>query len=89
MADPEGGEFGAFPRPEVPAQRLHGPVADSAGPQPQARRRAGVDGVSTTGNDSWFTLETVPGMPVPTMGLVPAPEGKLTVRLPHRRTSQR
>ena len=36
-ADPEGGEFCAFLRPEVPAERLHGLVADSADRQAQAR----------------------------------------------------
>jgi Glyoxalase-like domain len=30
MADPEGGEFCAFVRAEVPAERLHGLVVDSA-----------------------------------------------------------
>ena len=37
MADPEGGEFCAFLRPEVPAERLHGLVVDSADPQALAR----------------------------------------------------
>jgi hypothetical protein len=38
MADPEGGEFCAFVRPQIPAERLHGLVVDSADP---ARRRGG------------------------------------------------
>src|SRR6185437_6482791 len=33
MADPEGGEFCAFVRDEVPAERLHGLVVDCAEPR--------------------------------------------------------
>ena len=36
MADPEGGEFDAFLRSEVPAERLHGLVVDSADHAAQA-----------------------------------------------------
>ena len=76
MADPEGGEFCAFLRAEVPAERLHGLVVDSADPQAQARWWAGVYGVSVTENDGWSTLEGVPGMPIATMDFVPVPEPK-------------
>src|SRR6266566_167445 len=76
MADPEGGEFCAFLRSELPAERLHGLVVDSADPQAQARWWAGVYGVSVTKNDGWFTLEGVPGMPILTMDFVPVPEPK-------------
>ncbi len=76
MADPEGGEFCAFLRPDIPAERLHGLVVDSADPQAQARWWAAVYGVSVTGNDGWFTLEDVPGMPISTMDFVPVPEPK-------------
>ena len=44
MADPEGGEFCAFPRPEVPAERLHGLVVDSADPEAQAGGGPGSTG---------------------------------------------
>ena len=37
MADPEGGEFCAFLRSEIPAERLHGLVVDSADAEAQAR----------------------------------------------------
>jgi len=37
MAGPEDGEFDAFLRPEVPAERLHGLVVDSADHAAQAR----------------------------------------------------
>jgi Glyoxalase-like domain len=76
MADPEAGEFCAFLRSEVPAERLHGLVVDSADPQAQARWWAAVYGVSVAGNDGWFTLEGVPGMPILTMDFVPVPEPK-------------
>lgn len=76
MADPEGGEFCAFLRREVPAERLHGLVVDSADPKAQARWWADVYGVSVTTNDGWFTVEGVPGMPTLTMDFVPVPEPK-------------
>jgi hypothetical protein len=76
MADPEGGEFCAFPRSEVPAERLHGLVVDSADPQAQARWWGGVYGVAVKENDGWSTLEGVPGMPILTMDFVPVPEPK-------------
>ncbi len=76
MADPEGGEFCAFLRPEVPAGRLHGLVVDSADPAAQARWWGAVYGTGVTENDGWYTLEDVPGMPILTMDFVPVPEPK-------------
>jgi hypothetical protein len=76
MTDPEGGEFCAFPRAEIPAERLHGLVVGSADPEAQARWWARVYGTSVTENDGWFTLEGVPGMPILTMDFVPVPEPK-------------
>jgi hypothetical protein len=76
MADPEGGEFCAFLRADVPAERLHGLVVDSADPAALAEWWAGVYGVAVTDNDGWFTLEGVPGMPISTMDFVPVPEPK-------------
>jgi len=76
LADPEGGEFCAFLRPDLPAERLHGLVVDSADPQAQACWWAGVYGVSVTENDGWSTVESVPGMPILTMDFVPVPEPK-------------
>jgi hypothetical protein len=76
MADPEGGEFCAFVRPEVPDERLHGLVVDCADPQAQARWWGGVYGVGVTENDGWSTLKDVPGMPILTMDFVPVPEPK-------------
>jgi hypothetical protein len=76
MADPEGGEFCAFLRSEVPAERLHGLVVDSADAEALARWWAGVYGVGVTKNDGWFALEGVPGMPNLTMDFVRVPEPK-------------
>jgi hypothetical protein len=76
MADPEGGEFCAFLRPQVPGERLHGLVVDCADPEAQARWWAGVYGVGVTANDSWYTLENIPGLPVRTMDFVAVPEPK-------------
>jgi hypothetical protein len=76
MADPEGGEFCAFLRDELPDERLHGLVVDSADPEAQARWWGDVYGVGVTDNESWFTLEGVPGMPIRTMDFVPVPEPK-------------
>jgi hypothetical protein len=76
MADPEGGEFCAFFRPEVPAERLHGLVVDCADAQAQAKWWAGVYGIGVTNNDGWFTLEGIPGMPILTMDFVEVPEPK-------------
>jgi len=76
LADPEGNEFCAFLRPEIPAERMHGLVVDSADPQAQARWWAGIYGMDVTTNDGWFTLEGVPGMPILTMDFVPVPEPK-------------
>src|ERR1700743_889961 len=76
MADPEGGEFGAFLREQVPAERLHNLVVDSADPGALARWWAGVYGTAVTESDGWFTLEGVPGMPILTMDFGPVPEPK-------------
>lgn len=78
MADPEGNEFCAFLRPgpgELPPERLHGLVVDSADPVATAEWWASVYGVGVDYHDgSWATLERVPGMPIETMDFVPVPE---------------
>jgi hypothetical protein len=77
MTDPEGGEFCAFLRPELPADRLHGLVVDSVDPRAQAAWWAGVCGGSVTDNeDGWSTVERVPGMPILTTDFVRVPEPK-------------
>ena len=76
MADPEGGEFCAFVREEIPAGRLHALVVDCADPGALARWWGSVYGVEVTDNGGWFTLADVPGMPIQTMDFVPVPESK-------------
>src|SRR5215472_1723604 len=53
MADPEGGEFCAFLRTEIPAERLHGLVVDSADPEAQARWCFMFNDTAITENDGW------------------------------------
>jgi hypothetical protein len=76
MADPEGGEFCAFLRPDPPAEKVHGLVVDSADPEAQARWWGGVYGVDVATAEWGATLEGVPGMPIRTMDFVPVPEPK-------------
>jgi hypothetical protein len=76
MADPEGGEFCAFLRDQVPEERLHGLAVDSADPRAQAEWWGAVYGIGLTENDGWFTLEGVPGMPIATMDFASVPEPK-------------
>lgn len=76
MADPEGGEFCAFLRDELPAERLHGLGVDCADAAAQAAWWGQVYGVAVTRNDGWFTLDGVPGMPISTMDFADVPEPK-------------
>jgi hypothetical protein len=77
MTDPEGGEYCAFLRPEVPADRLHGLVIDSADPAAQARWWGEVYGAPVEDNPGgWSTVSQVPGMPILTMDFNPVPEPK-------------
>ena len=76
MADPEDGEFDAFLRPEVPAERLHGLEVDCADHKAQARWWGEVYGVRVTDNEGYSTLEGVPGMPILTMDFASVPEPK-------------
>jgi Glyoxalase-like domain len=77
MADVEGGEYCAFLRDEVPPERLHGLVVDSADAAAQADWWAGVYGVEVTHHRlGWSTIEHVPGMPIITMDFNQVPEPK-------------
>jgi hypothetical protein len=77
MADPEGGEFCAFLRDELPPERLHGLVVDTVDPAAQAQWWAGVIGGTVIHDDRGFsTVENVPGMPIQTYDFVPVPEPK-------------
>jgi len=79
MADPEGGEFCAFLRTELPDERLHALVVDCADPEAQARwwaRVYGVDMDAAAMSGGWFALAGIPGMPIRSMDFVPVPEPK-------------
>lgn len=78
MADPEGGEYCAFLRDELPADRLHGLVVDCEDPVAIAAWWAGVYGADVVHDDRGFsTVENVPEMPILTMDFVPVPEPKI------------
>jgi len=77
MADPEGGEYCAFLRDELPADRLHGLVVDSADPAAQAEWWGRVYGAAVVHDPRGHsTVEKVPGMPILTMDFDPVPEPK-------------
>jgi Glyoxalase-like domain len=76
MADPEGGEFDAFLRAELPAERLHGLEVDCADAEAQASWWGGVYGVEVTRYDGWLALAGVPGMPIDAMDFADVPEPK-------------
>lgn len=77
MADVEGGEYCAFLRAELPAERLHGLVVDSVDARAQGEWWAAIYGAALTHNKpGWSTLEKVPGMPIQTMDFVEVPEPK-------------
>jgi len=77
LADPEGGEFCAFLREELPRRLLHGLVVDSADPLSQARWWHGVLGGRLIEQEAGFaTVTDVEGLPDMTMDFVPVPEVK-------------
>ena len=77
MADPEGGEFCAFLRDEVPAERLHGLVVDCADPRALAHWWGEAFGATVVNHDDGYsTVQDVEGMPILTMDFVPVPEPK-------------
>lgn len=77
MADPEGGEYCAFLREELPAERMHGLVVDSADPAAQARWWSAVFGADLVHHANGVeTVTNVPGMPILTMDFARVPEPK-------------
>lgn len=62
---------------ELPAERMHGLVGDSADPAAQADWWGAVyDADVTRDNPGWSTVDKVAGMPILTMAFVPVPEPK-------------
>jgi hypothetical protein len=77
MADPEGGEYCAFLRDELPADRLHGLGVDSADPAAQAEWWGRVYGAPVVHDPRGYSsVEKVPGMPILTMDFASVPEPK-------------
>jgi hypothetical protein len=87
MADPEGGEFCAFLRDELPPDRLHGLVVDCADPQALATWWGHVYGAAVEHGDAGHgdaehgdagssTVSHVPGMPILTFDMNRVPEPK-------------
>ncbi len=76
MADPEGGEFCAFVREELPERRLHGLVVDSVDAAAQAAWWYGVLGGRHTDEGDWGTVDDLPELPDMTFDFVPVPEPK-------------
>ena len=77
LLDPEGGEFCAFVRDDVPAYRVYELNVDAVDPERIARWWAGVFGVEPTndGREFWW-VPNVPGMPFEAMIFAPVPEPK-------------
>ena len=76
MTDPEGGEFCAFLRDELPERRLHGLVVDCADAPAQARWWYAVLGGRYVDEGTWGTVADLPDLPSMTFDFVPVPEPK-------------
>jgi hypothetical protein len=77
MADPEGTQFCAFLRDDLPADRMHGLVVDCADPVAIADWWAGVYGAPVKHHAAGYsTVDQIAGMPILTMDFVPVPEPK-------------
>ena len=80
MRDPEGNEFCAFLRDELPDYRVHGLGIDSSDPESQARWWAEALGAEVTDNaehgGGWWTVLGATDDPVLTWDFAPVPEPK-------------
>jgi hypothetical protein len=76
MADPEGGEFCAFLRDQLPTRRLHGLVVDCVDAPAQSRWWYDVLGGRHIDEGEWGTVTDLPEMPEMTFDFVPVPEPK-------------
>jgi GNAT superfamily N-acetyltransferase len=85
MEDPEGGEFCAFLREDLPSYRLHGIGVDCVDPGAQAAwwgRILGVEPQAHEGHD-WHTLEHATPDPVVTIDFAPVPEPRVAPNAVH------
>ena len=78
MADPEGGEFCAFVREQLPAYRLFQVVVDAVDAEASARWWADVFAGTATPSDSldWWRVWDVPGLPFQRLTFQQVPEPK-------------
>ena len=76
LTDPEGGQFCAFLRDELPARRLHGLVLDCSDAPAQARWWLDVLGGRHIDEGVWGTVTDLPELPDMTFDFVPVPEPK-------------
>jgi hypothetical protein len=76
MHDPEGGEFCAFLRDDLPGELLHGLAVDSRDAAAQADWWGEIYGAEVVQHADYFTVQGVPGMPILTMDFAPVPEPK-------------
>jgi len=76
MADPEGGEFCAFLRDDVPKTRLHGVVVDSRNPTKLAAWWGRALKAEVVHHDGYSTVQGVKKWPDMTLDFVPVPERK-------------
>ncbi len=83
MTDPEGGEFCAFLRDELPERRLHGLVVDSVDAPSQAAWWYDVLGGRHLDEGDWGTVTDLPELPAMTLDFVPVPEPKATANRIH------
>jgi hypothetical protein len=77
MTDPEGTQFCAFLRDELPADRLHGLAVDCADPLAVASWWADVyEAPVELKPKGWATIEKIAGMPMLTMDFNAVPEAR-------------
>ncbi len=77
MADPEGGEFCAFLRDELPPTRLHGLVVDCVNPTSQAQWWDRVLKAEVVHHGQGYsTVQNIKKLPGVTFDFVPVPEPK-------------
>ncbi|MCP2326662.1 catechol 2,3-dioxygenase-like lactoylglutathione lyase family enzyme [Hamadaea flava] len=77
MADPEGNEFCAFVRDELPEDRVAGLVVDAADPRTAAQWWGDLFGVPVKHSDEgWSAVEEVPDLPMRSISVNPVPEPK-------------
>ncbi|MCW2757338.1 MAG: hypothetical protein JWO46_1084 [Nocardioidaceae bacterium] len=76
MFDPEGNEFCAFVRDELPAYRVHGIGVDCADPEPLAHWWAAAYGATVNDNDGrgFWSVEHATPDPLLTLDFAPVPE---------------